>query len=287
MALAWAKRIAFGLVASAACGGFAVLHAPGDASHTAQAQDVATPAAPLTQGQRPGGAFLMDLSAGWDQQTQYLSDFDFAADWIEMSFRDENIVFDATGMQLNAVKVAGEDPAYTAAEFQRRGFYGYGRYEVVMRASDAPGSVSSFFLHTAEQFGDPHSEIDVEFLGRSPRQVHLNYFVGGRDDSGNVELWFDASKAWHLYAFDWAPDSIRWYVDGRQVRETTSTTSPIGIPANSGRVIANIWTGNRTSEEWVGRPQFDQASAFYLCISHVPVGQSGRQCSDTFAPAVE
>ncbi len=282
MSPAWARRIKFSLAATLVCAAAPLAQSPGGAGFAAEAQDAAKPAFPATRGQPPGGGFFIDLREGFDEDTEFLSDFDFQADWIHMSFRDENVVFGADGMRLLAEKSEEEGAPYTAGEFQRRGFYGYGRYEVVMRSSDAPGSVSSFFTHTDAQFGDPHTEIDFEFIGRSPWEVHLNYFVGAQNNPQNVELWFDASKAEHLYAFEWSQEYIRWYVDGVKVREVTSEISPIGIPTNASRVIANIWTGNRKSEEWVGTPTFDRASAFYTCISHVPAGQAGKQCSDIF-----
>lgn len=275
-----------GTAAALVVGGFlAGLVQPEQLLSAALAQEPVQPSGPVTQGAPPGGAFLIDLRQGLDNTTEYLSDFDVNEEWIHMAFRDENIVFGGDGMQLQADKPDDEAGGpYTSSEFQRRGFYGYGRYEVVMRSSGAYGVVSSFFTHTDGQFGDPHSEIDFEFIGRSPQQVHLNYYTAGKDDPVNVELGFDASKGQHLYAFEWMPDSIRWYVDGLKVREVVAATSPVGIPSNSSRVMANTWTGNRTTESWVGTPEFETTSALYTCISHVPAGQHGKQCSDTFVP---
>lgn len=273
-------RALFALIAAAGVCLGSGLAAPGPAGQTAEAQTLARSFAARIGGHAPGEAFLVDMRAGMDKKTHYVADLSFSADWINVSFRPANVSFTAHGMQLVATRLGEGGADYASGEFQRRGFYGYGRYEVVMRASGAPGAVSSFFTHTNEQFGDPHTEIDFEFLGRSPREVHLNYFVNGRDNPLVVPLWFDASKGAHHYAFEWAPDSIRWYIDGRLVRTITSATSPIGIPANSSRVIANLWTGSGSSREWVGAPGFDTTSATYLCMSYVTVGRKGRQCKD-------
>lgn len=239
---------------------------------------------PLNTGRTPGGAFIIDFSKGFDSRTQYLSDFDVDSDWMLLIFRDENVRFDASGMTLRIERNSGRDMPYTMSEFQRIGFYGYGRYEVVMRSSNAPGAMSSFFTHTDPYHGDPHAEIDFEFIGAHPTAVHLNYFSQGANVPIDFQLWFDASQGEHLYAFDWRPDSITWFIDGVQVRQVTAETSSVPIPSASSRVIANTWVGNRKTEEWIGTPSFESTSAFYRCISHVPADQTGAQCSDTFTP---
>jgi beta-glucanase (GH16 family) len=86
----------------------------------------------------------------------------------------------------------------------------------------------------------------------------------------------------HLYAFEWAPDAIRWYVDGVKVREVSAKTAKVKIPTTSGRVIVNLWAGTGPSTGWTGEPDFRLTTASYRCISHVPIGKTGPQCSDTF-----
>jgi beta-glucanase (GH16 family) len=273
-----------GVFAAAFAGGLAMIWAGGVQPLSAHAQQPVSTVPTDIAGHPPGDAFFTDFSEGHDTSTQYLSDFDVDADWVLMSFRKENVLFSKEGMSLLAQRNRGGSMPYTMAEYQRQGFYGFGRYEVVTRASGVPGVVSAFFTHTNEYFGDPHFEIDVEFVGKSPRAVHLNYFTASRDDPLSFDLWFDASKGYHLYAFEWSPDSIVWYVDNVEVRRVTRQTSPVGIPFASSRVIANIWTGNRQAEEWVGPANFQKASASYRCMSHVPAGKTGKQCGDVFMP---
>ena len=283
MSPGWAGR-AFTCLFMAEIGGLPIIPAMAGCLLSAEAQEAGEPAPPqpATAGNPPGGAFFIDLSEGFHPKTQYISHFDVDNHDVLTAFRFENVVFGQQGMSLIARRSKDGDKPYTVGEFQQRGFYGYGRYEVVMRASDAVGALSAFFTHTSNMFGDPHMEIDFEIVGRKPRELHLNYFVDGRNEPKNVELLFDASKAEHLYAFEWMPDSIAWYVDGEKVREVTARSSSIGIPANSSRVIASILTGARSTEEWVGTPDFDSADAFYSCMSHVPIGRTGKQCSDIF-----
>jgi beta-glucanase (GH16 family) len=209
------------------------------------------------------------------------------ADWIRVAFRPDNIQFNKEGMTISLLRTTGGKLPFSGSEFQRRGYYGYGRYEGVLRASPGYGAVSSFFTYTGPPFGDPHDEIDFEFLGRSPREVHTNYFKNGDDDAVDIPLWFDATQDHHLYVIYWTPDSIRWIIDGHIVRVVTAKDSKIGIPSRSGKLMANIWTGNGGTTQWTGVANFSRASTSYRCIAHVPLGKSGPKCSDTFkAPPV-
>jgi len=240
---------------------------------------------PVNTGNPAGGAFYVDLRQGYDNRTQQVSDWFMDAGWLEADFSPHNVRFDDKGMWLHITRRYGGPTPYVSAEFQRRGFYGYGRYEVVMRAAKAPGIVSSFFTHTDEQMGDPHSEVDFEFVGGKTNEVHTNYFWNGVSNAVDIDLWFDASAAPHTYAFEWLPSSIAWFVDGVEVRRVEAATTSAAIPTASSRVMANIWAANKHAVEWVGKPETSGAAALYVCMSHVPVGRSGRHCSDTFAVA--
>ncbi|MEZ6028297.1 MAG: family 16 glycosylhydrolase [Hyphomonadaceae bacterium] len=235
-------------------------------------------------GGRPAGdAFFIDLTRGRDEETQTLSDWYMDAGWLEATFSEKNVSFNDLGMTLSVTRnLTGRTP-YISAEFQHYGFYGYGRYEVIMKSAAAPGIVSSFFTHTDDFLGDPHSEIDFEFVGNTPREVHTNYFWDGESDAKDIELWFDASQGFHLYAFEWLPDGISWFVDGVEIRRVDADTAEGGIPRATARVLANIWAANRQALEWVGAPGADSAHAVYRCMSHVPMNQAGRQCGDGYA----
>ncbi len=254
----------------------------------AQTPSAPSLAAPLANtGAHPGPAFLMDLRNGFDWKSQYLSDYAIKQSWNGSAFDPENVRFGNEGAKLLIQKRRSQGLDYASAELQRKGFYGYGRYEAVMRAAAGSGLVSSFFTHTSPQFGDPHDEIDFEFLGRNTHQVHLAYFTNGiSKGSVYAPTGFDTSLAFHLYAFEWAPDSIRWFVDGKQLYEVHGPDAH--VPRASGRVIVNLWTGGPDGIVWLGEPEFkNNTSATYRCVSHVPLGETAPQCSDTFRPPAD
>ena len=235
---------------------------------------------PHNTGAPSAGAFYMDFTQGFDRENHVLSDWNINEEWLAAAYKRDNVVFDANGMTLIARRQETAISSYTSAEFQRAGVFGYGRYEVVMRAARGPGVVTTFFTHT----GDPHDEVDFEILGRSTASVHTNFYGAGERNPLETDLAFDAAAAEHLYAFEWMPNRIAWYVDGVLVREVTSATPGARIPTTTSRVMASVWVAKGQVAEWVGEPDFTEASASYRCMSHVPAGQTGRQCSETFTP---
>lgn len=128
---------------------------------------------------------------------------------------------------------------YSGAELRSLDFYGYGHYEVSMKAIKNDGVVSSFFTYTGPSDNNPWDEIDFEILGKDTTKVQLNYFTNGK---GNhefmVDLGFDAAEDFHRYAFEWHEDRIEWYVDGALIHTATQD-----IPTTPGKIMANVWCG--------------------------------------------
>jgi len=133
---------------------------------------------------------------------------------------------------------------YTGAEYRTSDHYHYGYYETSMKAIKNNGVVSSFFTYTGPSEDNPWDEIDIEILGKDTTKVQLNYYTNG---VGNHEymydLGFDASLAYHTYGFDWQPDHITWYVDGKPVYTAYSN-----IPSTPGRIMMNTWPGTGVNE---------------------------------------
>ena len=137
---------------------------------------------------------------------------------------------------------------YAGAEYRTNDFYQYGYYETSMQAIKNDGVVSSFFTYTGPSDNNPWDEIDIEILGKDTTQVQFNYYTNGQGKHEKMySLGFDASQGFHTYGFDWQPDHITWYVDGKAVY-----TANDNIPRTAGKIMMNTWPG-RGVDEWLNR----------------------------------
>lgn len=106
----------------------------------------------------------------------------------------------------------------------------YGRIETRMKAparASATGYISSLFTYKHEGSPREWEEIDIELEGGRPDkfQANLIYGVNVADWSGTRQwgAWehkIDIAPAdqWRVYAIEWTPTGIRWFVDGVLVK---------------------------------------------------------------------
>ena len=214
----------------------------------------------------------------WHRSTHAASTDFLATDWSE-----DKASYDADGLSLKLERSPDRPEHFLGGEIQTAGRYGYGRYEVLMRPAKANGTVSSFFTYTGPYHGDPHDEVDIEFLGADTTKIYLNYFRNGRvGEHQTIDLPFDAGDGLHLYAFEWHRDGITWFVDGVPIHQT-SEADPL-IPRTPGLIIVNLWSGKPKLYAWHGEPDFSETQADYACISFQPLGSTSRSCSSIFPP---
>ncbi len=159
---------------------------------------------------------------------------------------------------------------YSGGEYRSKDFYGYGLYEVSMKAIKNDGVVSSFFTYTGPSDNNPWDEIDVEILGKDTTKVQFNYFTNSKGNHEYMyDLGFDASEDFHTYGFEWKEDSITWYVDGESVY-----TADAEIPSVPGKIMMNTWPGTGV-DGWL--KAFDDSSlpvtAEYDWIRFTPIAE--------------
>ena len=180
--------------------------------------------------------FVNGMPEGWECADGWCNGSMFNVTW-----RKKNVTFNDGKMQLiiDNDTVPKDNVPYSGGEFRSREFYGYGRYEVSMKAIKNDGVVSSFFTYTGPSDNNPWDEIDVEILGKDTTKVQFNYFT---NSVGNHEymhdLGFDASEDFHTYAFEWYEDKIVWFVDGVEVHSATEN-----IPVTESKIMMNAWCG--------------------------------------------
>lgn len=183
-----------------------------------------------------------------------------------VTWRKTNCTFVDDKMQLIIDTDSGNLP-YSGAEYRSKGFYGYGRYEVSMKAIKNDGVVSSFFTYTGPSDKNPWDEIDIEILGKDTTKVQFNYYTRGVGNHEYMhELGFDAAEEFHTYAFEWHKDKIVWFVDGVEVYTATSF-----LPSTRGKIMMNAWCGKNV-DAWLS--PFDDSNlpltAEYEWFSYTP-----------------
>jgi beta-glucanase (GH16 family) len=165
----------------------------------------------------------------------------------------DSVAFSDGIMRITLNKIPASGKPYASGEYRSKGFYSYGRYEVRMKAAKGVGTVTSFFTYTGPSDNQPWDEIDFEILGKDTTKVQINYFVAGTGGHEKlIELGFDASADFHVYAFVWAPDSIEWYVDGTSINKIKAKK----LPSHNQRIMMNLWPGS-SSNTWTGAYAFN------------------------------
>lgn len=151
----------------------------------------------------------------------------------------------------------------------------YGRIETRMRAPSreaASGYISSLFTYNVAVedgkdvlTGSEWEEIDVELEGGRPDKFQANLIYGRNTwewwrtrGYGAWEEKIDIPPAdeWRVFAIEWVPDAIRWYVDGVLVKTLKASDldckpncvgpqiHPTPIPDNPTTITMNFWIPN-------------------------------------------
>jgi amidase len=155
----------------------------------------------------------------------------------------------------------------------------YGRIETRLRAPDrdrASGYISSLFTYVNEgndDFDREWEEIDIELEGGRPDAFQAN-LIYGRDtvswgETRKFGAWEDKinigpADSWRVYAIEWLPDRISWYVDGERVKTLAAQDlncdpaciapqeQPTPIPDQPADVMLNFWIPNDAIEAVFG-----------------------------------
>lgn len=157
---------------------------------------------------------------------------------------------------------------YSGAEYRSRAFYGYGLYSVSMKPARNDGVCSSFFLHTGQEDGNPREAIDIEFPGKDTTKVQFNYSENDNMHHEYIyDLGFDASEAFHEYAFLWTEDFIKWFVDGKEAYKVTATANKLPtIPCKIMMNFSNL-IDSPNMNSWVGK--YDGSVDIYTAYKYM------------------
>ena len=136
----------------------------------------------------------------------------------------------------------------------------YGNVKARLRTSRGRGVVSAFIL-----FSDVQDEIDYEWVGVDLTTAQTNWYYHGVPDYENSEnlTVTDSFKNFHDYEIRWTPDSIEWWIDGKQGRTQdrkstfNKTSNQYEFPQTPARVQLSLWPGGleknpKGTIEWAG-----------------------------------
>ncbi len=128
------------------------------------------------------------------------------------------------GAASNRRGSAPEFAEYTSASLTTKGkaSWRYGRIEVRAKLPSARGTWPAIWMlgTNINEVGWPNcGELDImEFVGFDPEIVHANVHTGtfnhkrGNGRGGKVKV-PDAGQAFHVYALEWSPEKLDFYVD--------------------------------------------------------------------------
>ncbi len=211
----------------------------------------------LSVGSAHAASFPFTDGAGkLDTKTWYVANGWANGEHQSCEWRAEAITFTETVARLRLSDQGGKVRPLGCAEMHTTTLHGYGTYRARLKTAAGSGLNTAFFTYVGPAVhGGEHSEIDFEFLGKNPRTVQLNFFDKGVSQGEKlIDLGFDASADFHDYSFVWAPDRIRWYVDGKLVHETAAGAH---IPGNPGRIYLSLWSGSDKIRDWLGPFTYD------------------------------
>ena len=149
-----------------------------------------------------------------------------ATDWAstingeKQDYAPDDVSIHDGALRLTTRKRARNGREYTSGEVRSVGKFSqlYGRFEFRARLPLTFSTWSAEYLISENEHWPP--EIDVEeYLGRSPTILHMTthwatragqhqMYHTQRDDAG-----VDYTQ-WHVYAIEWEPGVVRWFIDG-------------------------------------------------------------------------
>jgi beta-glucanase (GH16 family) len=138
------------------------------------------------------------------------------------------------------IEAVREDFGYTSARLKTQGVFeqAYGRFEARLQLPRGQGLWPAFWMLGADigTAGWPVcGEIDImENIGREPSTVHGTLhgpgYSGGEAVGASFALPGGARFAddFHVFALEWEPAAMRWYVDGALYQTRTPADLPAG-----------------------------------------------------------
>ncbi len=156
----------------------------------------------------------------------------------------------------------------THEKFSRK----YGYFEASIKIPSHEGTFPAFWLfHERRAWeGTQRTEIDImENLGHAPEYIYNSFhyfknvseYYGGDatfvkpKPSGQVYTGIDYSQDFHVYAVEWSPGNIKWFIDGELVSELDNAEADFEeLYVMINLAMGGNWTNFPTNAGGLGRP---------------------------------
>lgn len=199
--------------------------------------------------------------------TSFIEDFTEESTWFTNISSSGEIDYTSDGLAMTINK------RYDAPTLMSTFYIMYGKLEVVLKAANGTGIISSIFLQS-----DDEDEIDIEWVGGDTTQFQSNYFSKGNTttyDRGEYHTVTTPQDEFHNYTLDWAMDKTTWYLDGSSVRVLENTTSE-GYPQTPMFIKLGPWAGGDPDNaagtiEWAGGETDYTAAPFTMYVKSLIV----------------
>lgn len=203
------------------------------------------------------------------------------------AYKTSNSYIQDGNLVLEAKKEAYLGKDYTSGKVVTKGkqAFTYGRFEIKAKMPESQGIWPAIWMLPEDDNiygGWPQGgEIDIlELLGHQPNKIYGTVHYGNPHASGQGEYTLRSGKFsddYHIYAFEWDPGEMRWYIDGtlyhtekswytRDENEADSITYP--APFNRDfHLILNLAVGG----DWPGNPDNTTIFPSKVLVDYVKV----------------
>ena len=201
--------------------------------------------------------------------------------------RSQNVEVQGGNLVITAIKenytgADGVSRNYTSARLETKRLFSqqYGRFEASLKIPKGQGMWPAFWMLGSDIDTNPWpacGEIDImENIGKEPAIVYGSLHGPGYAP-GNVTASYTLPSGalgdgFHLYAVEWEPQQIRFYVDSTRFATFTPSNLPSGSPWEFNKpffILLNVAVGG----SWPGPP--DQTTQFpqQMLVDYVRVYQ--------------
>jgi len=182
---------------------------------------------------------------------------------------------------IEARREAFGNRAYTSARLKTQGFgaWQYGRIEARIQIPRGQGLWPAFWMlgDNIAQVGWPGcGEIDImENIGKEPARVHATVHGPGYSGANGVTSSYDLrtgafADTFHVFAVEWQPGAIQWYVDSIPYH----SVNPLNLPGtwvfdHPFFILLNVAVGGY----WPGSPDATTVFPQTMLVDYVRVYQ--------------